>query len=97
MEIGILPNAAMLLLVSRVILLVINMSYYLHLGRKPKKMWADHAVCEGEGLTEHRAPLNGWRSEGCGVVVCPGLRKSNQRHPACRKQAQFSDVEHDHV
>lgn len=38
MEIGILPNAAVLLLVSRVLFLVINLSYYFHLGRKPKKM-----------------------------------------------------------
>lgn len=38
LELGILPNAALLLLVSRVIFLVVNLSYYHHLGRKPKKM-----------------------------------------------------------
>lgn len=38
LELGILPNAALLLLVSRVIVLVVNLSYYHHLGRKPKKM-----------------------------------------------------------
>lgn len=38
MEIGILPNAAMLLLLSRVLFLVVTMAYYYHLGRKPKKI-----------------------------------------------------------
>uniref|UniRef100_A0A3P8RRK9 Tumor protein p53-inducible protein 11 n=1 Tax=Amphiprion percula TaxID=161767 RepID=A0A3P8RRK9_AMPPE len=38
MEIGILPNAAILLLISRVLFLVVTMSYYYHLGRKPKKI-----------------------------------------------------------
>ena len=41
MEIGILPNAAMLLLLSRVLFLAVTMAYYYHLGRKPKKIWAD--------------------------------------------------------
>ncbi|XP_015242841.1 PREDICTED: tumor protein p53-inducible protein 11 [Cyprinodon variegatus] len=38
MEIGILPNAAMLLLLSRVLFFVVTIAYYYHLGRKPKKM-----------------------------------------------------------
>uniref|UniRef100_A0A3P8P4A6 Tumor protein p53-inducible protein 11 n=1 Tax=Astatotilapia calliptera TaxID=8154 RepID=A0A3P8P4A6_ASTCA len=37
-EIGILPNAAMLLLLSRVLFLLVTMAYYYHLGRKPKKI-----------------------------------------------------------
>ncbi|XP_017260990.1 tumor protein p53-inducible protein 11b isoform X2 [Kryptolebias marmoratus] len=37
-EIGILPNAAMLLLLSRVLFFVVAMAYYYHLGRKPKKI-----------------------------------------------------------
>uniref|UniRef100_H2V389 Tumor protein p53-inducible protein 11 n=1 Tax=Takifugu rubripes TaxID=31033 RepID=H2V389_TAKRU len=37
-EIGILPNAAVLLLLSRVLFLVVTMAYYYHLGRKPKKI-----------------------------------------------------------
>lgn len=37
-EIGILPNAAILLLLSRVLFLVVTMAYYYHLGRKPKKI-----------------------------------------------------------
>lgn len=37
-EIGILPNAAMLLLLSRVLFCVVAMAYYYHLGRKPKKI-----------------------------------------------------------
>ncbi|KAM9815801.1 tumor protein p53-inducible protein 11-like isoform 1-T2 [Syngnathus typhle] len=37
-EIGMLPNAAILLLLSRVLFLVITMAYYYHLGRKPKKI-----------------------------------------------------------
>ncbi|KAM8860774.1 tumor protein p53-inducible protein 11-like [Synchiropus picturatus] len=37
-EIGILPNAAMLLLLSRLLFLVVTMAYYYHLGRKPKKI-----------------------------------------------------------
>ncbi|KAM4733803.1 tumor protein p53-inducible protein 11-like [Anableps anableps] len=38
MEIGILPNAAMLLLLSRVLFFVVTIAYYYHLGRKPKKI-----------------------------------------------------------
>uniref|UniRef100_A0A3Q3J430 Tumor protein p53-inducible protein 11 n=1 Tax=Monopterus albus TaxID=43700 RepID=A0A3Q3J430_MONAL len=38
MEIGILPNAAMLLLLSRVLFLVVTMAYYYQLGRKLKKI-----------------------------------------------------------
>lgn len=38
MEIGILPNAAILLLLSRVLFLAVTMAYYYHLGRKPKKI-----------------------------------------------------------
>ncbi|XP_068595693.1 tumor protein p53-inducible protein 11-like [Brachionichthys hirsutus] len=38
MEIGILPNAAMLLLLSRVLFLLVTVAYYYHLGRKPKKI-----------------------------------------------------------
>lgn len=41
-EMGILPNAAILLLLSRVLFLVVTMAYYYHLGRKPKKIWSDH-------------------------------------------------------
>lgn len=37
-EVGILPNAAMLLLLSRVLFCVVSMAYYYHLGRKPKKI-----------------------------------------------------------
>ncbi|XP_061532175.1 tumor protein p53-inducible protein 11-like isoform X1 [Phycodurus eques] len=37
-EIGMLPNAAVLLLLSRVLFLVVTMAYYYHLGRKPKKV-----------------------------------------------------------
>lgn len=37
-EIGILPNATMLLLLSRVLFLLVTMAYYYHLGRKPKKI-----------------------------------------------------------
>uniref|UniRef100_H3DF33 Tumor protein p53-inducible protein 11 n=1 Tax=Tetraodon nigroviridis TaxID=99883 RepID=H3DF33_TETNG len=37
-EIGILPNAVVLLLLSRVLFLVVTMAYYYHLGRKPKKI-----------------------------------------------------------
>ncbi|KAM9808222.1 tumor protein p53-inducible protein 11b [Neosynchiropus ocellatus] len=37
-EIGILPNAAVLLLLSRLLFLVVTMAYYYHLGRKPKKI-----------------------------------------------------------
>ncbi|KAL3061329.1 hypothetical protein OYC64_009497 [Pagothenia borchgrevinki] len=36
-ELGILPDGAMLLLVSRVLFLVVTMGYYYHLGRKVKK------------------------------------------------------------
>ncbi|KAM6926064.1 tumor protein p53-inducible protein 11-like [Lycodopsis pacificus] len=38
MEVGILPNAAILLLVSRVLFVVVTMAYYYHLGRKTKKI-----------------------------------------------------------
>ncbi|MEQ2307088.1 hypothetical protein AMECASPLE_014616, partial [Ameca splendens] len=38
MEMGILPNAAMLLLLSRVLFFVVTIAYYYHLGRKPKKI-----------------------------------------------------------
>ncbi|XP_028287793.1 tumor protein p53-inducible protein 11b isoform X2 [Parambassis ranga] len=38
MELGILPNAAILLLLSRVLFLVVTVSYYHHLGRRPKKI-----------------------------------------------------------
>uniref|UniRef100_A0A3P9PR76 Tumor protein p53-inducible protein 11 n=2 Tax=Poecilia reticulata TaxID=8081 RepID=A0A3P9PR76_POERE len=37
-EIGILPSAAMLLLLSRVLFFVVTVAYYYHLGRKPKKI-----------------------------------------------------------
>ncbi|KAF3854998.1 hypothetical protein F7725_023053 [Dissostichus mawsoni] len=36
-ELGILPDGAMLLLLSRVLFLVVTMGYYYHLGRKVKK------------------------------------------------------------
>ncbi|XP_060931863.1 tumor protein p53-inducible protein 11-like [Limanda limanda] len=38
MEIGILPHAAMILLLSRVFFLAVTMAYYYHLGRKQKKI-----------------------------------------------------------
>lgn len=38
MEVGILPNAAVMLLLSRVLFLVVTLAYYYHLGRKPKKI-----------------------------------------------------------
>ncbi|TNN82009.1 Tumor protein p53-inducible protein 11 [Liparis tanakae] len=38
MEVGILPNAAILLLLSRVLFLVVSMAYYYSLGRKSKKI-----------------------------------------------------------
>ncbi|XP_061772654.1 tumor protein p53-inducible protein 11-like isoform X1 [Nerophis ophidion] len=37
-EMAMLPHAAMLLLLSRVLFLVVTMAYYYHLGRKPKKV-----------------------------------------------------------
>uniref|UniRef100_A0A3B3ZWC8 Tumor protein p53-inducible protein 11 n=1 Tax=Periophthalmus magnuspinnatus TaxID=409849 RepID=A0A3B3ZWC8_9GOBI len=37
-ELGILPNAAILLLLSRVLFLVVTMSFYYHLGRRAKKI-----------------------------------------------------------
>ncbi|KAG5839147.1 hypothetical protein ANANG_G00201860 [Anguilla anguilla] len=37
-EIGSVSNAAILLLLSRVLFLVVSLSYYYHLGRRPKKI-----------------------------------------------------------
>lgn len=37
-ELGILPNAAITLLLSRVLFLVVTMTYYYHLGRRVKKI-----------------------------------------------------------
>lgn len=55
-EIGILPNAAVLLLLSRMLFLVVTMAYYYHLGRKPKKIWSDCMTLPGQGqlTTDHK-------------------------------------------
>ncbi|XP_051512368.1 tumor protein p53-inducible protein 11-like isoform X1 [Myxocyprinus asiaticus] len=37
-ELGSLPNAAILLLLSRIFFLIVTLSYYYHLGRRPKKI-----------------------------------------------------------
>ncbi|KAI1903939.1 hypothetical protein AGOR_G00000570 [Albula goreensis] len=37
-EIGLVSNAAILLLLSRVLFLVVSLCYYYHLGRRPKKI-----------------------------------------------------------
>ncbi|XP_076842128.1 tumor protein p53-inducible protein 11b isoform X3 [Brachyhypopomus gauderio] len=37
-ELGLLSNAAILLLLSRILFLIITLSYYYHLGRRPKKI-----------------------------------------------------------
>uniref|UniRef100_A0A671S2J8 Tumor protein p53-inducible protein 11 n=1 Tax=Sinocyclocheilus anshuiensis TaxID=1608454 RepID=A0A671S2J8_9TELE len=37
-ELGSLPNAAILLLLSRIFFLTVTLSYYYHLGRRPKKI-----------------------------------------------------------
>lgn len=58
-EIGILPNAAMLLLLSRVLFLVVTMAYYYHLGRKPKKIWTWLCDTSREGTAEHRSQMWG--------------------------------------
>lgn len=75
MEIGILPNAAMLLLLSRVLFLVVTMAYYYHLGRKPKKIWAD---ISRERTAEHRSQMwgrkvlnNFWQGLGGLPVYAP--------------------------
>lgn len=39
MELGSLPNAAILLLLSRIFFLTVTLSYYYNLGRRPKKIW----------------------------------------------------------
>lgn len=49
MEIGTLPNPAVLLLLSRVLFLGVTMAYYYHLGRKPKKIWVDYVILPGRG------------------------------------------------
>lgn len=38
-ELGSLPNAAILLLLSRIFFLTVTLSYYYHLGRRAKKIW----------------------------------------------------------
>ena len=70
-ELGILPDGAMLLLVSRVLFLVVTMGYYYHLGRKVKKTWA---LFQG-GTAEHRSQTRGqnvWNIIwlGLGALLC---------------------------
>lgn len=100
MEVGILPNAAVMLLLSRVLFLVVTLAYYYHLGRKPKKIWVDGATGQGRG----------WLSTGCknssGVKRCEilfvwGLQSvTSWMSPApiyCNPPPQFSNTEHSHI
>lgn len=79
MEIGILPNAAMLLLLSRVLFLVVTMAYYYHLGRKPKKIWADCVTRQGrvQPSTEHKRGVR-----RCEIFFDWGLEHHQWMHPA---------------
>lgn len=75
MEVGILPNAAILLLLSRVFFLVVTLAYYYQLGRKLKKIWAAWLTLPGRrrrkgGAAEHR---RGTRR--CGILFDRGLER----------------------
>lgn len=92
MEIGILPNAAMLLLLSRVLFLVVTMAYYYHLGRKPKKIWAVGSVRDFQGggggevvAAEHRSYMRG--SGRLGILFDWGSERPLSP-PASNRQAQ---------
>lgn len=77
-EIGILPNAAMLLLLSRVLFLLVTMAYYYHLGRKPKKIWAECVITSRVGTVKHRSQMRGQKVWimiwlGLGALLCQSM------------------------
>ncbi len=62
-ELGSLPNAAILLLLSRIFFLTVTLSYYYHLGRRPKKIWEPRkhrydTWCLGSWVTGHWAGVS---------------------------------------
>lgn len=101
MEVGILPNAAMMLLLSRVLFLVVTMAYYYHLGRKPKKIWVDGAIGQGRGWLSTGHKNNGGVKR-CEILFVWGLhRVTSWMSPApvyCNPPLQFSrSAEHSHI
>lgn len=99
MEIGTLPNPAMLLLLSRVLFLGVTMAYYYHLGRKPKKIWADFVILPGRGQlsTDYKCGVRrfgllfDWSSEHYFAHECslPPSMGPNYCYPSIQQMSTF--------